>query len=205
MISQITFYIAPEIEAALLSGDLTQHGGIVRNALGQIVQHLPEVTLPANSEKVLAQVAALSKSTWIGAAVVVGLALGASAIIVAWNRKRGVKKVPECVDRYNTSWGAYLDAVKAENMDKDILERLISDFDAVREYSDEGGSITLDLSTKQGEALLNLVLDYTRQLSEANAVQFNELQGQPSASRTDAVVDLRRYLEVQRQIFHKAA
>ncbi|KMS74432.1 hypothetical protein ACM01_14205 [Streptomyces viridochromogenes] len=86
----------------------------------------------------------------------------------------------------------------------DIINRLIADLDVVKAYSDEDGSVTLDFSTKHAEMLVNIVVDYTRQLAEANSVDLNELQGGPT-SENSAVVDLRRHLEVQRKIFTEAA
>ena len=207
MISQPYFYIPPEIEAGLLSGDLIQYGGIIRNRLGQIVKHLSEISKSDDSKKVLERVAASLKSPKVITTVaVVTLALATTAFMVVRKWKVGGKPaVPECVERYNASLGEYLDAVRTQRLDADIIDRLISDFDAVRAYSDESGSITLDFTTKQGESLSNLVVDYTRQLAEANSVNLSQLQIHASAPDDAAVVDLRRHLEVQRDIFNEAA
>ncbi|MEU2133897.1 hypothetical protein [Streptomyces sp. NPDC018352] len=211
MISQRTFYIPPEIEVGLRSGDLIQYGGIVRNRLGQIVMHLKEVGLPANSEKAVARVATILKNPRypriiITAAVVGTVAAGvAMAITVARKRKQtGTPEVPECVKSYNTSLRTYVEAVHEGRLDVDIINQFIADFDAVKAHSDENGSITLDLSTKHAEMLVNIVVGYTRQLVKDNAVDLNELQDQAPVSENDGVFDLRRHLEVQRKIFTEA-
>ena len=207
MITQPSFYIPPDIEAGLLSGDLILFGGIVRNRLGQIVKHLSEISVSDNSKKALERAAVTLKSPIaITAVALVTATLATAAFFVVWQRKRGGKPaVPECVERYNASLGEYLDAVRAQRLDADIIDRLIFDFDAVRAYSDENGGITLDFKTKQGESLFKLVVDYTRQLAEANPMNSTQLQLAASVSDDDPAVNLRRHLEVQRDIFNAAA
>ncbi|MGW1730043.1 hypothetical protein [Streptomyces sp. NPDC001999] len=209
MISQpTTFYIPPEIEAGLLSGDLIRYGGIVRNQMGQIVKHLKEISLPVSNEKTVARVAGMLKNprVLIPTVVVGTVAAGVAVIVAAKKRKQtGKAEVPECVQSYNASLAAYVEAVHEGRLELDIIDRLIADLDAVKAYSDEDGSITLDFSTKHAEMLVNIVVDYTGHLAEANSVDLNELQGVAPASDDDAVVDLRRHLEVQRKIFTEAA
>ncbi|WP_329178594.1 hypothetical protein OG754_31520 [Streptomyces decoyicus] len=209
MISQPTsFYIPPEIEAGLLGGNLIQYGGVVRNQMGQIVKHLKEVPLPVCNEKAVARVAGMLKNPrfLIPITVVGAVAAGAAAIVATKKRKHtGKCEVPECIQSYNASLAAYVEAVHEGRLEVDIIDRLIADLDAVRAYSGEDGSITLDFSTKHAEMLVNIVVDYTRQLAEANSVDLNELQGVAPASENDVVVDLRRHLEVQRKVFTEAA
>ena len=137
-------------------------------------------------------------------AVIAGLALAGTAttaaVAVAQKRKRAMS---ERVRNYNGSLCAYLEAVRSQRLDAGIIDGLITELNAVKEYSD--GSITVDLSTKHFETLVQFVIDYTRQLAEANSVELDE-PSDPSPTSTDAaVVDLLRYLEVQRMIFHEAA
>ncbi|MFK4690732.1 hypothetical protein [Streptomyces pristinaespiralis] len=209
MISQPSyFYIPPEIEAGLLGGDLIKHGGIVRNQMGQIVKHLKEVPLPLSNEKAAARVAGILKNSrvLIPTAVVGTLVAGAVVIVAAKKRRQSRKpQVLECVQSINASLAAYVEAVHEGRLELDIIDRLIADLDSVKAYSGEDGSITLDFSTKHAEMLVNIVVDYTRRLAEANSVNLDELQGVTPASENDAVVDLRRHLEVQRKIFTEAA
>ncbi|WP_159029141.1 hypothetical protein [Streptomyces viridochromogenes] len=157
-----------------------------------------------SNEKAVARVAGMLKSPrFLIPTAVVGTV---AAVIVAAKRRKqtGKPEVPECVQSYNASLAAYVEAVHEGCLELDIINRLIADLDVVKAYSDEDGSVTLDFSTKHAEMLVNIVVDYTRQLAEANSVDLNELQGGPT-SENSAVVDLRRHLEVQRKIFTEAA
>jgi len=53
--------------------------------------------------------------------------------------------------------------------------------------------------------LTEVVLAYTTKLAEANNVEFEEPVAHGDGTEDGAVVDLRRYLEVQRRIFGEAA
>lgn len=204
MIIQPSLYIPPEIEAGLLCGDLIRIGGVVRDRTGSIAKHLKEVSGPANGQETVRRVAVNLKRPWV---IIMATALSAAAVVATAliaARKRKQTGKPECVENYNASLRAYLEAVREGSLDAGIISQLISDLDAVKAYSDNG-SITVDLSTVQSETLVNLVVDYTRTLAEANSIELNELQRHAPASENDAVVDLRRHLEVQRQIFTRAA
>lgn len=206
MISQSTFIIPPEIEAGLLSGDLIQYGGIVRNQLGQIVKHLKEVKLPVSNETAAARVAAVLKNPRVLIpTLVVGTAAAGGAAFAAV-RKRKKAAVPECVERYNASLGTYLEAVQEGRLEADIIDQLISALDAVVAYSDENGaSITLDFSSKQAAMLVKIVVDSTKQLAVENSIDLSELEEEAPASEGGIVVDLRHYLEVQKKLFTDAA
>jgi hypothetical protein len=207
VLSQSTFIIPPEIEAGFRSGSLIQYGGIVRNRSGHIVKHLKEVQLPAGNDKeAAARVAAMLKDprVLIPTLVVGAAAVGGAALATARRRKLAV--VPECVERYNASLGAYLEAMQEGRLDAGIIDQLISDLDAVVAYSDENGNnISLDFSTKQAAILVKAVVDSTNQLAKENAIDLSELREGAPASEGGAVVDLRPQLEVQRKIFTDAA
>lgn len=197
----------PDIEAGLKSGNLIRYGGVVRDRMGNIVKHLKEVPSPAKSQGVVGRVAAsVKRPRGIITATALGVvAVGVTTIIAAGKREEaGKPEVPEHIENYDASLRAYLEAVRGGSLDAGIIGQLISDFDAVKAYSNNG-DIIVDFSTEQSETLVNLVVDYTRKLAEANSVELDELRGQASASENEAVVDLRRHLEVQRQIFTGAA
>jgi hypothetical protein len=128
---------------------------------------------------------------------VVGTATAAVAIV---RKRKGA--LPECVKNYNDSLRAYLEAVRDQSLDTEIIGRLIADLGAVKAYS-ENGNITVDFSAaEQSETPVQVVIDYTRQLAQANSIDLDE----STPTSTDApVVDLRRYLEVQWRIFNDAA
>ena len=157
-------------------------------------------------EKALARVAAMLKNPRVliptlvaGAAVVAGISYAAA-------QRRKLAVVPECVERYNTSLGAYLEAVQEGRLDAGIIDHLISDLDAVVAYSDENGNnISLDFFAKQAAILVKIVVDSTKQLAKDNSIELSELHEEAPASEVGAVIDLRRRIEVQKKIFTDAA
>jgi hypothetical protein len=179
--------------AGLLSGDLIKYGGVVRDRSGQIVKHLDEVQLPARDEKAAARVAAMLKNPRVLIATLVVGAAAVGGISYAAARRRKLAVVPECVERYNTSLGAYLEAVQEGRLDAGIIDHLISDLDAVVAYSDENGNnISLDFSTKQAAILVKIVVDSTKQLAKDNSIELSELHEEAPASEGGAVVEGRR-------------
>ncbi len=200
MIRQTTFLIPPEIEAGLLSGDLTQYGGVVRNQLGQIVRHLKPVTLPQPDDNALARVAALVKSPRV--LIATATATAATAAFVIAKRKRKIAAVPECIESYNVALGAYVEAVHEGRLTASIIDQLIVALDDVTEYADEDGdSIKFDFSTKQAKLLVRLVIGSTSQLAQDNDLDL----AQTPAADDGSVMALRRHLRVQRQILAEAA
>jgi len=190
-----------------MSGDLLRSGSVVRDLAGHIIKHLDEVPVPGNSREAMERIAASLKYPWAIAATALGAAVvvGGVAALVTWKRERsGKSELPELLEKYNASFVAYLEAVRDGKLDAGIIDQLISDLDAVKAHPDSG-RIAIDSSTEQSETLVNLVVDYTRKLAEANPVELNELQDQASTSENDAIIDLRRHLEAQRRIFARAA
>lgn len=219
-IQPVNVYIPPLIEAGINMGELFRNGSVVRNALGQIVAHLDEV--PDTSEMVEKVADAAARMKWIPSkrVIIIASAVAVTAALVTGGVVHTVKKqaqrkmaMPECVSNFGASWDRYQDAIRERRLDVEIIDKLISDFDVVRQYSEEHGSRTLDLSTEQGKSLVNFVADYTSKLADANSVDLSELReqaqaqepGQPQAAASDAVVDMRRNLAVQRKIFGDAA
>lgn len=203
----VAYDIPEDILEGLASGALTRFGSVVRDR-AQIIAHLKEVPLPGGGQEMEAtSIAAALKNPQIliGLGVVVAAAAGSMAFWAARKRKQAVSSGPsKYVENYNASLGAYLEAVRNGRLDADIVDRLVSDLDVVAAESD-GGRIAVEFSTEQSEALVKLVVDYTRKLAEANSVDLKEIQETTSHSEGHPIVDLRRYLDAQRQIFAAAA
>jgi hypothetical protein len=106
--------------------------------------------------------------------------------------------LPECVRTFGASWDRYRAAIRDKCLDVEIIDQLISDFDAVRQYSEEHRA-TLDFSQGQGKSVVKFVAEYTSKLADANSMDLGELREQAEAQepgRNGAVVDLRRNLTV---------
>ncbi len=164
--------------------------------------HLKEISAPApNEDAVGAAAGMLKRSVVIAGLATLAVGMATAAITIARKRKQ---TLPQCVKKYNDSLRAYLEAVRNQNLDADLIDRLIVDLDAVKAYS-EDGKITVDFSTAQSETLVQVVIDYTWQLAQVNSIDLDESPESTSTSGDAPVVDLRRYLELQRRIFNDAA
>jgi hypothetical protein len=208
MIQQVAFEIPLELTEKLLSGDYVRYGGVVRDAAGHIVRHLKEIPLPVQDESVLAKALAAIKKPksiiLIGIGIVV---VGGIVFLVEQNKKKrnsDILEVPQCVDNYNNALCAYLQAIRNAELNLDIINSLISALDEIRENFD-GGKISIEFSMEQLDTLVNLVFDYTQKLAEANSVEFTEVQKTETMTAENAVVGLRYYLDLQKQIFESAA
>lgn len=206
------------IELGLLTGKYIREGSVVRDALSkQIVKHLREVPDTVEiAEKAAATTARLKRVPSKGAIVITAVAV--TAVAVTGVVKHVVKKraeqnmaLPECVSNFGASWDRYRAAIRDRRLDVEILDQFISDFDALLRYSEDEGTLPLDLSTEQGALLANFVADYTTKLADANSVDLADLQQKARQQemthdpKHDVVVDLRRNLVVQRKIFGDAA
>lgn len=213
MVVQITFDVPPDIRAGILRGDFIRYGGVVRDTAGRLVTHLKEIPAPAKSMEQVAKPAALTlKSPWvaIGAGVITLVAVGGGIVVASKKWKKGSESaMPECVQSYNRSLRAYLDAIQNRRLNSAIIDQLITDLDAVVAHGDEGDT-TVALSPDHLATITKVILDYTSKLAKANGIEMDE--GDESGSDesgdgpTDAVVvSLRRYLETQKRIFAQAA
>ncbi|MFC0439671.1 hypothetical protein [Kutzneria buriramensis] len=199
---QINVDIPPEIEAGINTGDLIRDCGVVRDTAGRIVALLKETSaLKPDEDAVGAAARMLKKPVIAGLATLAAVGTAAAAVAIVRQRKRAL---PECVKNYSDSLRAYLEAVRNQSLDAEIIDRLIADLDAVKAYS-EDGNITVDFSTEQSETLVHVVIAYTRQLAQANSIDLDESPESTPTSADAPVMDLRRYLEVQRRIFNDAA
>lgn len=195
-----------------------REGSVVRDAVSkQIVKHLNEV--PDTGEIVQNVAGATARLKWMPsnpAIIVTAVALAAvtvTGVVVHKVKKQAERNMalPECLRNFGTSWDRYRAAIRDRRLDVEILDQFISDFDAVLRYSEDHGTISLDLSVEQGTSLADFVADYTSKLAAANSLdladlQKEERQQEPTRdSGHDAVVDLRRNLAVQRKIFGDAA
>lgn len=203
-IQPTSFYIPPAIQAGLDAGVLHRFGGVVRNNQGQIVKHLKELPITPEAQEAAAKklVAALKDHKGV---VVAGLALAGTAVggfVYLSTKKRRCAQAS--VERYDASLQTYLEALRAGTLDAEVVTQLMSDLDAVRALADKG-IITVDFATEPSATLVNLVVDYTKQLAEANGADLGALRDLKPTDGTDTVVYLRRHLEAQRRIFTEAA
>lgn len=207
---QITYDVPVDIAKGLATGELSMLGtAAVRNSK-HIAAHIREVsrTISDGDDAVSGAIAQGFKNPKF---IIIGLGVVAFAAVgggVAWAISRKQQEaqpaVPECVTNYNASLAAYLGAIGSESLSAELVTRLISDLDALKENA-ESGTIAIELSVVESEALIALVADYTSKFAEANAVSPSALEEANSESTGSTVIELRRYLEAQCQIFDESA
>ena len=209
MIQQIAFEIPLDITVQLIDGEYIRYGGVVRDSTGAIVRHLKEVPVPAqNQQYAIANIANALKDP----KVITVIGLGAIAVIgiVAYvkkaksARKNVEPETPECVERYNASLCSYLESIRIGNLSVETIDYLISGLDGIKENLNEG-RISIEFSAGQLDTLVNLVFNYTRSLQEANSINPDELKAPELSSADSSILELRSYLETQKQIFRNAA
>jgi hypothetical protein len=166
-IQPANFYIPPVIQAGLDADVLFRFGGVVRNSQGHIVKHLKEMPVTPEAQEAAARRLVASLKDHKGVVLFGLTAAGAAVGGVAYLSARKRKEAQARVDRYDASLKAYLEAVRAGTLDAGTVTRLIRDLDAVRAMA-EKGTITVDFSTEPSATLVNLVVEYTKQLAEAN-------------------------------------
>lgn len=160
-------------------------------------------------EEVAKRAAASLKNPWvaIGAGVLILVAVGGGVVLAVKSQGKGKDpkpEVPECVKQYNESLMTYLEAIRTGSLDTETIGRLITDLDAVKAYA-EGSETTVAFSAEQLEVLTKVVVEYTTKLTEANEIELDEPEQAAAGAEGNVVVDLRRYLEVQKRIFDEAA
>lgn len=210
-VQPVNFYIPPVIQAGLEAGVLSRFGGVVRNNKGHIVAHLTEIPFSPEAQEAAAKKLVASLKDHKGVVFLGLAAIGAAAGGIAYLsvRKRRTAQADldaaqATVDRYDASLQAYLESIQASTLDAETVTQLMHDLDAVQALADEG-TITVDFSTEPSATLVSLVIDYTKQLAEANNADLDELQAMEPQDATNTVTRLRRHLAVQQRIFTEAA
>lgn len=213
-IIQVAYEVPADIYLGLMTGSLTRFGSVVRNHVG-ITKHLKEINMPdSNSSanklvlaKVLEKAKTLKNPKVIAIGSVVALVTGGlvfAGIKLSKNKKSAEQNLPKCVSDFNNALCVYLEAVRNGNLELVTITDLISRLNEIKDNYD-GGKIQLDFSTGQLNTLFNLIFDYTKKLAEANSFELNSIDETEPTSSDRTIVSLKRYLEVQKQIFEKAS
>lgn len=207
---QITYDVPLEIAKGLATGELKMLGTTAVRNNTHIAAHIREVsrTISDGDDTIGAAIAKSFKNprfVIIGLGVVAVAAVGGVAVWVKGKKQQAAApEAPECVASYNASLAEYLEAIGSGSLDADLITRLISDLDALKENLDSG-TISLELSVGESEELVRILADYTSTLADANSVELVGLDEANSESADGVIIDMRRYLVAQRQIFGESA
>lgn len=199
-----------DIAKGLMTGELKLLGtAAVRNEK-HIAAHIREVsrTFSDGDETMGAAIAKGLKNPKVvvfGLGVIAVAAVGGVAVWAKGRKQQASSlETPECVANYNASLARYLEAIGSGSLDDDLLSRLVSDLDALKENLDSG-TISLELSVGESERLMRIIADYTSKLADANSVALSGLDETGSESADGVIIDMRRYLVAQRQVFDQSA
>ena len=206
----INYEVPADILAKLATGELTIMPSVaVRDATG-IVIHIKQAVLPTPEEGLLAAARSLiSKNPKVTLTVVTLVAAAGTGAYVWSANKRNKNKItepelPVSVSAFEEALAEYLEALQSGGLDIDYINRLISALDAVGEDADSG-TITIEFSMEQISALIDLVANYTHEVARANDIDLIDSENSTVSPTAPQIVDLRRRLESQQQVFNEAA
>lgn len=204
MVIQVDFEVPREIATGLASGELTRFGGVVRNSAGRVVAHLKEVPVVERATEEFVKRAGSSLKNprvAVTAGAMTLVAVGGGVIYAAKKRKKSAEQVvPVCVQNYSRSLQAYLEAIQSGNLDLDIINQLREDLNAVIAYEDHDGAV-IAFSPEQLSVLSKILADYTGELVKMNDPGLLEEVLRPEGSEGARAVDLKRHLDLQREVF----
>jgi len=200
--------IPDDIYLRLLTGEYVRDGGVVRDHAGRLVKLLDDAS-PIDDAKEAAK-AGIAKVVRDRRGIVIGLGVvtvaataGGAAYLATRKTKAAQHELPMCIENYSASLVAYLDAARLGTLDAEIIDRLIADLDVVKAESDSG-TITIEFSPVQSETLVQIVAGHTRKLAQANQLELSNLP-EPATAQGATIIELRAYLEAQRELFSRAA
>ena len=199
--------IPDDIDSRLLTGEYVRLGGVVRDNAGRLVTLLDDAFPLDNAQDAaqanIAKILKAPKYVLIGLGVVaVAATAGAAAYRVTRKTKAAQPELPTSVESYSASLAAYLEAARHGALDAEIIDRLIADLDAVKAASDSG-TITIAFLPEEWETLVGIVAGHTRTLAEADQLELSNLP-EPANAQGATIIELRPYLEVQRELFSRA-
>lgn len=203
-IIQEAFHIPANIAMGIATGKFRRIGGVVRIAKGpgkgQIVKFLDPVAIK-ESPKAIGKIAAVAKANKkvliiVGVAVVVVVG---GAIIYSEVKKQEPKEMKVARARLDD----YLSAVRIGNVNFLVVDQLIKALDDLKELSNHK-KLTFQLTPEELGDLISIVSKYTQQMATLNNYSCSEDEQKLIDSPKAEVFDLRKYLEIQRNIIVEA-
>ncbi len=173
--------------------------GLVKNVDNRrIVKHLPTVIDSAKDGATKAiDIIRENKGGLLiaGGVIIVGGAVVGTLSYFSQQQKNKAAK------HFKKSLDIYLEAAKNGEMSVEILDSLINDLDSVSKHY-KNGKIPFNITTKQMNDLLFSIYDYTKRMAVANHNNICHID-MPTRFSKNNIVDLRQYLEAQKQIISK--
>lgn len=228
---QVALEVSDDVYVALLNGDLIRRGGVVRDAAGQIVVHLKEVgpvdeeagkavaakaAAMAKQNKALlrqnqqlteraAQLARQNKVILIGVGVVAAAAAVGGAIVhvVKGRKEKEAESLSEVEKSFNAAMKSYLDSLRKGKLNEEALAAVVANVDEVKTGLNDG-TLTIDFTDGQLDALVTMLKDYTERLAAANGMELAEPTTTDKNVEASNMILLSHYLGEQQRILQAA-
>lgn len=228
---QVAFEVPDDVYVALLNGDLIRRGGVVRDAAGQIVVHLKEVgpvdeeagkavtakaaTMAKQNKALLrlnqqlaeraAQLARQNKVILIGVGVVAAVAAVGGAIVhvVKGRKEKEAESLSEVEKSFNAAMKSYLDSLRKGKLNEEALAAVVANVDEVKTGLNDG-TLTIDFTDGQLDALVTMLKDYTERLAAANSMELAEPPSTDKNVEASNMIILSHYLGEQQRILQAA-
>ncbi|AND42618.1 MULTISPECIES: hypothetical protein [Bacillaceae] len=189
-IFQESFFIPDEIMKKVTTGDYKIFGGEVRNNKGQIV-------------KLLRPVSKLEATLYYGwkyrkPLFMVGK-LGMAGVKSYIKSKK--KQEPDVVVKFREALMVYLNAVRKGALTMEIISDMMECLGELKMYP----KFEVILSIEELDVLLNRMYEYTKKLAVDNAIELTSLEKETPLQSDSPIIDLQRYLEIQKHIFELAS
>jgi len=202
--AQPQLHLPLDVTVGLAKGLLTQNGSVIRWAVGaaegkggRIFAHLPETRYDKPVEALAKRVERISPKLYVPILVIGGV--GVAALSWAAKQRSAQKQyVSSVILAFESSLRAYVSGAQAGALDGEIIDRLVSDLDALQVLSSGGKEIEISLDALM--PLFELVIAHTSELAEAHDITLANIDADGGI-----VVSLRRHLEAQKSILNEAS
>lgn len=183
--------VPDDIYEDILNGTLELYG-LVKDGEHKIRKHLPTVKNAAETgAKKAFEIVKAHKgaSIVVGSVIAVGTGVAITVSCISYNKKKkDVVFFNECLESYYSS-------IKNGVLNNEIIDNLIHSLDVLEEKK-----ISVKMSPTKLSAIIFSVFDYTNKLAEAN----NQKVKISKPKKKDNIIDIREYLEIQKDIILSA-
>ncbi len=204
-IVQEAFDIPADIMTKLLTGEYRRIGGVVRYAIGpkkgQIVKHLDPVDLKLAEQArgFGAKILQMAKNNKKG--IIIGTAITGAVTVGGFIYYKVKTHEPPVVTTFRSALRTYIAEIRKGKLKLETINNLMSALDELKQHKDYE-KFRIALSCEDLDAFVNRIYDYTIQLAKNNEMELTEKE----RTHTDnSIVNLQKYLEIQRRIFGEAA
>ena len=188
----INVCVPDDIYESVLNGDLFLYG-MVKDKEHLVRKHLPTIKSAAEAGvKKAAEVVANHKKEAIIVTSAVAVVVGIGATVTCLLKGKAKKEVihfNECLERYYTS-------IKEGTLDACVIDNLLDSLTTLEEKN-----IKISISPTKLSAIVYGMHEYTSELAKAN---HSKVKLEKPKKKGNSIIDIRDYLEVQKEIIISA-